>query len=350
MAEAVGLHGARLLVTGGAGFIGSNFVHWLTARHSDCQVVVLDALTYAGHRANLAGVPEGQLTFIHGDIRDPDAVARAMDGCDYVLNFAAESHVDRSIEEPGAFIQTDVYGVFVLCEEARRRRVRRFIQISTDEVYGEVLQGAASEAAPLMPRSPYAASKAGGDRLAFAYWATHGFPVVVTRCSNNYGPRQYPEKLIPLFVTNALDDQPLPVYGTGLNRRDWIHVDDHCAALETLLTTPGAEGETYNIGGGNELDVLQITRRILELLDKPATRVQHVEDRPGHDRRYALDCSKLRRATGWTPRVSFDEGLRKTVEWYRRNEAWWRPVKEGEFRAYYERMYGKRKVLGGTDA
>jgi dTDP-glucose 4,6-dehydratase len=344
MAEA-GLAGSRVLVTGGAGFIGSNFVHHLLRRFPDAHVVVLDALTYAGRRENLDGIATRSLTFVHGDIRDPAAVALAMEGCDYVLNFAAESHVDRSIEAPGAFIQTDVHGVFVLCEEARRRGLRRFLQVSTDEVYGEVLEGAATEDWALMPRSPYAASKAGGDRLAFAYWATYGLPVVVTRCSNNYGPRQYPEKLVPLFVTNAIEGQPLPVYGTGLNRRDWIHVEDHCSALVTLLTWPGIEGGTFNIGAGNELDVLTITGTILGLLGKPGSLVRHVEDRPGHDRRYALDSSRLTKLTGWKAEVPFAEGIRQTVEWYRANESWWRPIKEGEFRAYYERMYGQRRVL-----
>jgi dTDP-glucose 4,6-dehydratase len=345
MAEARDLSRARVLVTGGAGFIGSNFVHHLLRHHPDCHVVVLDALTYAGRREHLDGLPARSLTFIHGDIRDPAAVAQAMAGCDVALNFAAESHVDRSIEAPGEFIQTDVYGVFVLCEEARRQRLQRFIQVSTDEVYGEVLEGHATEEWPLMPRSPYAASKAGGDRLAFAYWATHDLPIIVTRCSNNYGPRQYPEKLVPLFVTNAIDDQPLPVYGTGLNRRDWLHVEDHCAALVTLLRHPGIEGETFNIGGGKELDVLTVTGTILKLLGKPATLVRHVEDRPGHDRRYAVDSGKLARLTGWAPRVGFEDGIRETVDWFRANEAWWRPIKEGEFRAYYERMYGQRRVL-----
>jgi dTDP-glucose 4,6-dehydratase len=340
------LDGARLLVTGGAGFIGSNFVHHVLHRFPGAHVVVLDALTYAGRRENLDGLPAAQLTFVHGDIRDPQAVTRAMAGCDFVLNFAAESHVDRSIEQPGEFIQTDVYGVFVLAEEARRRKVKRFVQVSTDEVYGEVLEGHATEEWPLMPRSPYAASKAGGDRLAYAYWTTYGLPVVVSRCSNNYGPRQYPEKLVPLFVTNALDDEPLPVYGTGLNRRDWLHVDDHCTALVTLLLHPGIEGETFNIGAGHELDVLTITGTLLELLGKPSTLIRHVEDRPGHDRRYAVDCSKLTRLTGWKPAIAFAEGIRDTVAWFRANESWWRPIKEGEFRAYYERMYGQRKVLG----
>ena len=339
------LDGSRVLVTGGAGFIGSNFVHLFLSRFPSSHVVVLDALTYAGRRENLDGIPSRSLTFVHGDIRDPEAVAKAMAGCELVLNFAAESHVDRSIETPGEFIQTDVYGVFVLCEEARRQKVRRFIQVSTDEVYGEVLEGYSSEDWPLAPRSPYAASKAGGDRLAYAYHATYGLPVVVTRCSNNYGPRQYPEKLMSLFITNAIDDEPLPVYGTGLNRRDWLHVDDHCSALILMLEAPGIEGETFNIGGQNEVDVLTVTDTILQLLDKPRTLIRHVEDRPGHDRRYAVDSSKLTRVTGWKPTVGFEDGSRLTVDWYRKNESWWRPIKQGEFRVYYERMYGQRRIL-----
>jgi dTDP-glucose 4,6-dehydratase len=345
MAERLDLSRARVLVTGGAGFIGSHFVHHLLRRFPDSHAVVLDALTYAGRRENLDGVSARSLTFIQGDIRDPAVVATAMAGCDVALNFAAESHVDRSIETPGEFIQTDVFGVFVLCEEARRQRLKRFIQVSTDEVYGEVLEGHATESWPLMPRSPYAASKAGGDRLAYAYWATWGLPVVVSRCANNYGPRQYPEKLVSLFITNAIDDQPLPVYGTGLNQRDWLHVEDHCAALVALLEHPGIEGETFNIGAQHELDVLTITSTILKLLGKPETLIRHVEDRPGHDRRYAVDSGKLTRLTGWSPRVAFADGMRDTVDWYRANQSWWRPIKEGEFRAYYERMYGQRKVL-----
>ena len=345
MSESLVLDGARVLVTGGAGFIGSNFVHRLLAKHPDSHVVVLDALTYAGRRENLDGLPAERLSFIHGDIRDPDAVARAMADCSFVFNFAAESHVDRSIETPGEFIQTDVYGVFVLAEEARRVLVKRFVQVSTDEVYGEVLEGHSTEDWPLNPRSPYAASKAGGDRLAYAYWCTYGLPVVVTRCSNNYGPRQYPEKLVPLFVTNAIDDLPLPVYGTGLNRRDWLHVDDHCDALLTLACFPGIEGETFNIGAQHELDVLTITGTLLDLLGKPRTLVRHVEDRPGHDRRYAVDSGKLTRITGWKPATGFAEGIARTVRWYQANESWWRPIRSGEFRAYYERMYGSRKVL-----
>ncbi len=345
MADRLDLRASRVLVTGGAGFIGSNFVHEYLARFPDSHVVVLDALTYAGRRENLDGLPARLLTFVHGDIRDAAAVAGAMEGCDLVLNFAAESHVDRSIEGPGEFILTDVYGVFVLCEEARRQRVRRFVQVSTDEVYGEVLEGAATEDWPLRPRSPYAASKAGGDLLAAAYHATYGLPVVVTRCTNNYGPRQYPEKLIPLFVTNAIDDVPLPVYGNGLNRRDWLHVGDHAAALVALLEHPGVAGETFNIGSGHESDVLAITGAILDRLDKPATLIRHVEDRPGHDRRYALDAGKLTRLTGWRPSIQFTDGLPDTIDWYRAHEDWWRPIKQGEFRQYYERMYGQRKIL-----
>ena len=346
MAEPARLDGSRVLVTGGAGFIGSNFVHHFLRRFPDAHVVVLDALTYAGRRENLDGIPTRSLTFMHGDIRDPAAVALAMEGCDYVLNFAAESHVDRSIEAPGR-----------LHPDRRLRRVRavrggapaRAQALPAGLDRRGLRRGARGRAPPrtgrCMPRSPYAASKAGGDRLAFAYWATYGLPVVVTRCTNNYGPRQYPEKLVPLFVTNAIEGQPLPVYGTGLNRRDWIHVEDHCSALVTLLTQPGIEGETFNIGAGNELDVLTITGTILRLLGKPESLVRHVEDRPGHDRRYALDSSRLTRLTGWKPAVAFEDGIRQTVEWYRANEAWWRPIKEGEFRAYYERMYGTRKVL-----
>src|SRR5262245_29453579 len=345
MAERPSLARARVLVTGGAGFIGSNFVHRLLAKHPGAHVVVLDALTYAGRRENLDGIPADRLRFIEGDIRRPADVAKAMKDCDFVVNFAAESHVDRSIEAPGEFIQTDVYGVFVLCEEARRQRVKRFIQISTDEVYGEVLEGHSTEEWPLCPRSPYAASKAGGDRLAYAYACTYGLPVIVTRCSNNYGPRQYPEKLVPLFITNAIDHEPLPVYGTGLNRRDWLHVEDHCRALVALLEHPSIEGETFNIGAQHEMDVLTITDTILTLLERPRTLVRHVEDRPGHDRRYAVDSSKLTRLTGWTPEIAFEDGIRETVKWFQANQAWWRPIKAGEFRTYYERMYGQRKTL-----
>src|SRR5262245_52765344 len=345
VADLVDLRQARILVTGGAGFIGSNFVHAFLARFPESHVVVLDALTYAGRRENLDGIPSKSLTFHHGDIRDPADVAKAMAGCEVVLNFAAESHVDRSIEKPGDFIQTDIFGVFVLCEEARRVRIRRFLQVSTDEVYGEVLEGRATEDWPARPRSPYAASKAGGDLLALAYATTYGLPVTVSRCTNNFGPHQYPEKLIPLFVTNAIDMTPLPVYGTGENRRDWLHVEDHCDALISLIAQPGIEGQIFNIGADQESDVLGITAEILDHLDRPATLIRHVEDRPGHDRRYAVDSSRLRQLTGWAPRIPYAKGLRDTIDWYRNHESWWRPIKQGEFREYYERMYGQRKVL-----
>jgi dTDP-glucose 4,6-dehydratase len=343
------------VVTGGAGFIGSCYVRDVLGRRDGTRITVLDKLTYAGNEANLAPVrddPEmaARLEFVRGDIADAAVVEPLVEAADAVVNFAAESHVDRSIETPGEFIQTDVYGVFVLCEEARRQGVKRFIQVSTDEVYGEVLEGHSTEDWPLNPRSPYAASKAGGDRLAYACWCTYGLPVVVTRCSNNYGPRQYPEKLVPLFITNALEDQPLPVYGTGKNTRDWLHVDDHCDALLALLEHPGVEGETFNIGAQHELDVLTITDTLLSLLGKPKSLIRFVEDRPGHDRRYAVDSSKLTRVTGWSPKIPFEQGIRQTVEWFQANSAWWKAIKSGEFRTYYERMYGQRKVLGAVKA
>ncbi len=344
MADA--LNGARLLVTGGAGFIGSNFARMALARWPGARVHVLDAMTYAGNMKNLEDMSDpSRLTFQHGDIRDPKAVAQAMEGVTHVVNFAAESMVDRSIDDPGSFVLTDTYGVFVLLEEAKRRGVARFVQVSTDEVYGEILGDPATEESPLVPRSPYAAAKTGGDRLAYAYFATYDFPVVITRCSNNYGPYQYPEKLIPLFVTNALEDVPLPVYGSGKNLRDWIHVDDHCAAIALLLEANGVEGETFNIGAGNELDVLTITDTILKATGKPASLIRHVEDRPGHDRRYSLDSSKLGKRTGWSAQIDFAAGIAQTIAWYQQRRDWWEPIKAGEFRAYYEKMYGQRKVL-----
>jgi len=331
----------RILVTGGAGFIGSNFARHLAARRPDWEMVVLDKLTYAGRRENLADL-EGRpgFSFVQGDIADRGAVAAVLPGCHYVVNFAAETHVDRSLYDAGSFIQTDVYGAFVLLEEARRARdLKMFVQISTDEVYGSVESGSSRETDALMPRNPYSASKAGGDRLAYSYFATYGLPVIVTRASNNYGPYQYPEKVIPLFVTHALDDIPVPLYGDGLNVRDWLHVDDHCRAVDLLLES-GRPGETYNIGGGNEVRNIDLTRRILELVGRPESLIRPVADRPGHDRRYSLDCAKLR-DMGWAPQVPFEDGLRRTVEWYRANEAWWRPIKEESpaFRDHYQKHY-----------
>jgi len=335
------LGSANFLVTGGAGFIGCNFVHELLRRFPQARVTVLDKLTYAGNPANLDPVRDHPgFRFVRGDIADAAVVDPLIaEGFDYVVNFAAETHVDRSIGDPSSFVRTDVFGVYVLLEAVRRHPVRRFLQISTDEVYGEILGDPVTEEGPLKPRNPYAASKAGGDRLAFSYWATYGLPVVVTRCSNNYGPHQYPEKLIPLFITNAFEDQPLPVYGDGRNTRDWIHVLDHVDALLTLLAADGVDGEVWNIGAGNELDVLTITDHLLRYTGKPKSLLAYVVDRPGHDRRYALDCSRLTERTGWRPRRDFAEGLRETVDWYRQNRAWWEPLKSGEFREYYQRNY-----------
>ncbi len=334
----------KLLVTGGAGFIGSNFVRHVLAKHPGDAVVVLDKLTYAGNLANLASVAgDPRYAFVRGDICDPAVVRKAMAGCDAVLNFAAETHVDRSIGDPGSFVQTDVYGAYVLLEAAKELGVARFVQISTDEVYGERMESAADEESALMPRNPYAASKAGGDRLAWSYWATYGMPVVVTRCSNNYGPNQYPEKLIPLFVTNALEDQPLPVYGSGKNVRDWIHVQDHAEALDVILRAGGDDvhGEVFNICAENALTVLEITAKILAILGRPSSLVRHVTDRQGHDRRYWLTARKLRERLGWAPQHTFAQGIEATVRWYTDNPDWWRPIKSGEFREYYRKQYAE---------
>jgi dTDP-glucose 4,6-dehydratase len=331
-----------VLVTGGAGFIGSNFVRHALSRHPDWRVTTLDKLTYAGRRENLHDVIDHpRHRFVHGDILDDSVSGPLVERADVVVHFAAETHVDRSIRAAGEFIRTDVEGTFVLLEAARRApRLRRFVQISTDEVYGSVPTGASRETDELRPRNPYAASKAGADRLAYSYWATHNVPAIVTRASNNYGPYQFPEKVIPLFVTNALDDIPVPLYGDGMNVRDWLHVDDHCHALD-LLVERGQNGEVYNIGGGNEITNRDLTHRLLGLVGKTSALIKPVSDRPGHDRRYSLDSTKLR-ALGWTPQTSFEAGLQTTVEWYRRNEWWWRPIKEGDvaFRAYYETQYG----------
>ena len=331
----------KILVTGGAGFIGSNFVRHVARARPDWEIVVLDKLTYAGRRENLAGL-EGHpgFRFVKGDIADPQAVAAVLPGCEYVVNFAAETHVDRSLYDAGSFIMTDVYGTFVLLEAARRAPgLKLFVQISTDEVYGSVETGSSTESDALMPRNPYSASKAGADRLAYSYWATYRVPVIVTRASNNYGPYQYPEKVIPLFVTQALEDQPLPLYGDGRNVRDWLHVDDHCRAIDLLLEK-GVAGETYNVGGGNEVANIDLTRRILSLVGKSESLIRPVADRPGHDRRYSLDCAKMR-GLGWHPQVAFEDGLAGTVAWYRDHEAWWRKVKEASpaFREHYQRHY-----------
>ena len=333
----------EVLVTGGAGFIGSNFVRYAIDAHDDWRVTTLDKLTYAGRLENLAAVMDHpRHRFVKGDVADASVAAPLVKEADLVVHFAAETHVDRSIANAGDFITTDVYGTFVLLEAARaNRRLRRFVQISTDEVYGSVAEGSSRETDELKPRNPYSASKAGADRLAYSYWATHQVPIIITRASNNYGPNQFPEKIIPLFITNAIDDRPLPLYGDGLNERDWLHVLDHCHALD-LLIVKGVDGEVYNVGGGNHVKNVDLTHRILELLGRPATLIAPVADRPGHDRRYSLDTTKLR-ALGWRPEIPFDDGLAKTVEWYRRNEAWWRPIKERdpEFQRFYRQQYGR---------
>jgi dTDP-glucose 4,6-dehydratase len=335
----------RLLVTGGAGFIGSAFVRRVLQRHADVQVTVLDKLTYAGNLANLEPVADDpRYRFVHGDIAEADLVEELAPQVDAIVNFAAESHVDRSIEQPDAFIQTDVYGTFVLLEAARRHGHARYLQVSTDEVYGHVPEGSSVETDPLRPRSPYSASKAGGDLLVGAYHTTYGLPTLLTRASNNFGPYQYPEKVIPLFITNAVDDEPLPLYGDGLQIRDWLYVDDHCDALQVVLAR-GEPGGTYNIGGGNELTNLELTRTILELMGKPMSLVRSVPDRAGHDRRYSVDTSRLR-GLGWVPAHSFTDALGLTVEWYLEREDWWRPLKSGEYLEYYRRQYGDRLAAG----
>jgi dTDP-glucose 4,6-dehydratase len=334
----------EVLVTGGAGFIGSNFVRYALRHHSDWRVTTLDKLTYAGRRENLHDVMDDpRHTFVLGDICDAPLSAPLVEKSNIVVHFAAETHVDRSIMAAGDFIKTDVEGTFVLLEAARRAKgLHKFVQISTDEVYGSVPTGHSRETDELKPRNPYAASKAGADRLAYSYAATYDVPVVITRASNNYGAYQFPEKIIPLFVSNLIDDIPVPLYGDGGNVRDWLHVLDHCRGIDVVIEN-GIDGEVYNIGGGNEVKNVDLTERIVELVGKPRSLIKPVQDRQGHDRRYALDTSKLR-TLGWQPEVPFDAGLAETVTWYRENQWWWRPIKERDpaFKAYYEAQYGRR--------
>jgi dTDP-glucose 4,6-dehydratase len=328
----------RIVVTGGAGFIGSTFVRHLLRAHPGDEVVNLDKLTYAGNLENLRDVEhDPRYSFVHGDICDAGVVRAALAGADAVVNFAAETHVDRSISDPQDFIRTDVLGTHTLLEAVRELGVGRYVQISTDEVYGSIAEGSFTEDSVLDPSSPYSASKAGADLLVLAYHRTFGTPALITRSSNNYGPYQYPEKIVPLFISNALDDQPLPVYGDGRNVRDWLYVEDNCAAIDLVLRE-GGPGHVYNVGGGNEVENLDLTRRILALLGKDAGLVRFVDDRPGHDRRYAVDCAKLR-ALGWAPATAFEDGLAATVAWYRDHRDWWERIKSGEWRAYYERQY-----------
>ena len=332
----------RLLVTGGAGFIGSNFIRLMLKEHPDYGIVNLDKLTYAGNLANLKDVENlPNYKFVRGDIADPELVSKLVPGVDVIVNFAAETHVDRSIHSAGAFIDTDVKGNFILLEEARKAGVKKIVSVSTDEVYGSIEQGAFIEDDRLNPRNPYSASKAGGELLASAFYHTYATPVVVTRGSNNYGPYQYPEKLIPLFVTNAIDNVPLPLYGDGLNVRDWLYVEDHCRGIE-LAILKGEPGQVYNIGADNQMTNIEITRIILDHLGKSDSLVRHVKDRPGHDRRYAIDSSRIK-ALGWNPLKQFKQGLEETIDWYVKNEWWWRPLKSGEYLEYYKKQYGTLK-------
>jgi dTDP-glucose 4,6-dehydratase len=340
----------KLLVTGGAGFIGSNFIRHIFITYPKYQIVNLDALTYAGNLENLqdiaeteGGGPQARYQFIKGDIGDAALVNRIVaSGIDAIVNFAAESHVDRSIDNAGVFVSTNVLGTQVLLDAALRHKVGRFIQISTDEVYGSLgTEGKFVETTPLAPNSPYSASKAGADLLVRSYFETFKLPALITRCSNNYGPYQFPEKLIPLFITNALADQQLPLYGDGLNVRDWIHVADHCAAIDRVLHQ-GRPGEIYNIGGNCEKTNREITHTILNELDKPETLIKHVKDRPGHDRRYAIDCTKLCQELGWSQKYDFQSGMKKTIRWYLDNQQWWTRVKSGEYQEFYQRWYGER--------
>jgi dTDP-glucose 4,6-dehydratase len=314
----------KLFVTGAAGFIGSNYVRHVLGS-SDDTIVIFDALTYAGNMASIEDVLGDRVSFVQGDITDRDAVRAAMAGCDQVVHFAAESHVDRSISGPDAFVNTNCDGTNVMCDVARQLDVERFLHVSTDEVYGSVETGSSVETDPLEPRSPYSASKAGSDLIALSYFTTYDLPIIVTRASNNYGPFQFPEKVIPLFTSNLLDGGSVPLYGDGMNIRDWLYVADHCSGVDVVLRN-GVPGEIYNIGGGNEITNRQLTDRLIELCGRDESAIDYVEDRLGHDRRYSIDCSKLR-GIGWAPAQDFAEGLEKTVAWYRENRAWWEPLK-----------------------
>jgi dTDP-glucose 4,6-dehydratase len=334
----------KVLVTGGAGFIGSNFIHYLLSLGDGYQVVNYDKLTYAGNLANLYSIAKNaNYQFVCGDICDAALVHEAMQGCDAVVHFAAESHVDRSIYDPQPVIDTNVRGTFVLLKVARERRIPRFVHISTDEVYGDLAPGqTADEDFPLRPNSPYSASKASADLLVRSFVKTYGFPAIITRSSNNYGPYQFPEKFLPLIISNALEDKPLPVYGDGHQERDWVHVEDNCRAIQMVLER-GKVGEIYNIGSGTPGKNLAMVRQLLKILNKPVSLIQCVADRPGHDRRYALNCSKIKEELGWQPLVSLEDGLHKTAEWYRSNAEWLAAVRGGEYRSYYARYYGRRE-------
>lgn len=334
---------SKILVTGGAGFIGSNFVKYMLDKYSDYEIINLDALTYCGNLENLKDIEDmDNYTFVKGDIRDKELVDDLVSKVDFVINFAAESHVDRSIEDPEIFIKSNVLGTQVLLNAAKNLGVEKYIQISTDEVYGTLGEtGYFSETTPLQPNSPYSASKAGGDLITRAYFETFDLPVNITRCSNNYGPYQFPEKLIPLMISNALEDKKLPIYGDGKNIRDWLHVYDHCQAIDLVLHE-GKLGEVYNIGGHNERQNIQIVKLILEALGKDESLIEFVADRLGHDRRYAIDADKIRNELGWEPKYTFETGIKETIQWYLDNQDWMDQVKSGEYQQYYEKMYSNR--------
>jgi dTDP-glucose 4,6-dehydratase len=333
----------RIFVTGGAGFIGSNFIRTILGLDENYAVVNYDKLTYAGNLANLDSVADDpRYRFIRGDICDPVLVAEAMTGCDTVVHFAAESHVDRSIYEPAASIETNVKGTFVLLQIARELNIGRFVHVSTDEVYGDMDTGGfADEKSPIRPSSPYSSSKAGSDLLVHSYVRTYGFPAIITRSSNNYGPYQFPEKFLPLMITNALDDKPLPIYGDGKQQRDWLHVEDNCRGILAVLER-GKIGEVYNLGGADIEENLSMARRLLRVMEKPASLLSYVQDRPGHDRRYALNCEKAARELGWKPAITLEEGVGQTIQWYRDNADWTAAIRAGEYRTYYEKYYENR--------
>ncbi|MGN4614431.1 dTDP-glucose 4,6-dehydratase [Bacillus cereus group sp. MYBK71-2] len=335
----------KVLVTGGAGFIGSNFVRYMVKKYPEYNIVNLDALTYAGNLENLKDI-EGlsNYKFVKGDIADRQFISQLFneEKFDYVLNFAAESHVDRSITNPDIFIQTNIQGTQVLLDAAKNAEVKKYLQVSTDEVYGTLGEtGYFTEETPLASNSPYSSSKAGADLLVRAYHETFGLPVNITRCSNNYGPFHFPEKLIPLMIINALDDKQLPVYGDGLNVRDWLHVEDHCQAIDLVLHK-GKNGEVYNVGGNNERTNIEIVKTILKALDKPESLIKYVTDRPGHDRRYAIDATKLREELGWSPKYNFDTGIEQTIKWYLENQDWWKNIISGEYQEYFKNQYANR--------
>jgi len=328
----------KYLVTGGAGFIGSNFIRYFFNKYPDARIINLDKLTYSGNLENtLDFMKNKNYRFVKGDICNKKMVNKIMKNIDVVVHFAAETHVDRSILFSGIFIKTDVLGTQTLLEAARISNVKKFIHISTDEVYGNVLKGYADENYPLTPSSPYSASKAGADRLAYAYYATYKLPVVITRSSNNYGPYQHPEKFIPLFITNALENKPMPLYGTGLNKRDWLYANDNCEAIGLVLNK-GRDGEVYNIGSGEEYPNIEIAKKIIKILKKPSSLIKLVKDRPGHDIRYALNCDKIRKL-GWKPKIKFEKGLKNAIKWYCENREWWKQAKKGAFKSYYKKQY-----------